>query len=262
MKIINLNAWGGHEFKPLVEFIKKEASSTDIFCFQEIINTSSSVKEYKNYRVNLLAELENVLPNYSFAYTPMIENGFYEGGLVDWDIQVGLATFFKNDQSLVLKKADQELIFSYPFPFDSDNENGSSKLQISEFEFSGIEFRIINFHGISFPFNKLDTDKRVAQSQAILDVLNDKRGPVIVMGDFNLLPETRSIKMLEEEMVNLIKKYSIQNTRSVLTGYRGKVEEQRFADYMFLTEDIKPLSFTVPDINISDHLPLVLEFNL
>ena len=41
----------------------------------------------------------------------------------------------------------------------------------------------------------------------------------------------------------------------------GKPDFQKFADYVFVSPDVNVESFSVPDIDISDHMPLVLEFS-
>lgn len=54
----------------------------------------------------------------------------------------------------------------------------------------------------------------------------------ILIGDLNLDPDTESIKILEKEMRNLVKKYSIQTTRSDLYS---KKEIMPLADYCFVS---------------------------
>lgn len=74
------------------------------------------------------------------------------------------------------------------------------------------------------------------------------------------MPQTQSIKMLEEKYKNLIKEFNIEKTRSNLSPYAGKPDFQKFADYTFVSENINVTSFVVPDFEISDHLPMILEF--
>lgn len=88
------------------------------------------------------------------------------------------------------------------------------------------------------------------------------KGGKVLCGDFNLLPQTKSIAMLEGRMRNLIKEYNIKTTRSKLNPYHGTPTEQHFADYVFVSEDIKVLDFKVPEAEVSDHLPMILEFEI
>ncbi len=75
-------------------------------------------------------------------------------------------------------------------------------------------------------------------------------------GDFNLLPDTESIRMISNNLgcLNLIDKYNIKSTRTSL--YKKPL---RFADYVFVSNNIKLKEFKVLPDEISDHSPLFLE---
>jgi endonuclease/exonuclease/phosphatase family metal-dependent hydrolase len=77
--------------------------------------------------------------------------------------------------------------------------------------------------------------------------------PTIVVGDFNLLPQTKSVKMMETKLVNLIKKYKIKSTRP---------GDDVIMDYIFVNDKIKVKNFQVINNKISDHFPLLLDFNV
>ena len=75
-------------------------------------------------------------------------------------------------------------------------------------------------------------------------------------GDFNLLPSTESIKMFEDfDLINLIKENNIISTR---TSFYKK--EEKFADYVFVSKGIKVNEFKVLIDEISDHSPLLIDF--
>ena len=62
-------------------------------------------------------------------------------------------------------------------------------------------------------------------------------------------------------MKNLIKEFQIELTRSSLSPFYGKPEFQKYADYAFTSKDIQIKNFQVPHLEISDHLPMILEFS-
>ena len=80
----------------------------------------------------------------------------------------------------------------------------------------------------------------------------------ILCGDFNLLPDTQSLAILETEcnLVNLIKTHNIPTTRSPLY-----LKPEKFADYTLVSRDIEVKHFEVPNVEVSDHLPMILEFS-
>ncbi len=81
--------------------------------------------------------------------------------------------------------------------------------------------------------------------------------PQVLCGDFNLTPDTKSIEILEEGMVNHIKHNNITNTRS--SFYEKEI---RFADYILTSPDIHVGEFAVLPDEVSDHLALQMQFTL
>jgi endonuclease/exonuclease/phosphatase (EEP) superfamily protein YafD len=57
---------------------------------------------------------------------------------------------------------------------------------------------VVNFHGLWNGKGKTDTPDRIAQSQNILRFLEGVDGEIILCGDFNLLPDTESLRMFED----------------------------------------------------------------
>lgn len=120
------------------------------------------------------------------------------------------------------------------------------------------KLQIINVHGI-WTKDKLGDDRTIKQSEVILSYIRDDI-PCIVTGDFNLLPNTESIKKLDNKMINLIEKYNIVSTRP--TFYDGLDKGDLVCDYIFVNEKVKVNDFKVLTIDASDHLPLILDFDI
>ena len=88
-----------------------------------------------------------------------------------------------------------------------------------------------------------------------MNLSNLVKGRKIICGDFNLLSHTKSIQMIGDEYTDLIKKYDVKSTRSSLY-----TKVLRYSDYVFTDKDISINDFSVPSMEVSDHLPLVLDF--
>lgn len=236
MKIIFLNCWYAKAGKIFFDFIEKNSSSTDIFCLAEIYP-------------KLFPKLKRILPNFK---------GFYEKSMFDsvMGFTYGQATFFKekfDTQNLrrinIYRQVYNDMGYALPY-----------KLRVH-----GKTLYVTNVHGKARPGHKLDTPVRLRQSKLILDFLKDKVGSKIIGGDFNLLPETRSVEMFEKAGYrNLIKEFGIKNTRNKFAWntLKKSEEKQYFADYVFVSPDVKVNTFEVPNIEISDHLPLILDFEI
>ena len=79
----------------------------------------------------------------------------------------------------------------------------------------------------------------------------------MLCGDFNLLPDTESLRMLESAgLRNLVVECGVTSTRTSLYA-----RPEPFADYVFVSDGIAVRDFHVlPDV-VSDHTPLLLEFD-
>ena len=94
----------------------------------------------------------------------------------------------------------------------------------------------------------------------ILEAAKRKNIPTIIVGDFNLFPETKSIGILNKEFKNLIDEYKIKSTRPTFDD--GTDKGNNVVDYIFVNDKIKVNEFGVINTNISDHLPLILDFDI
>jgi hypothetical protein len=235
MKILFLNCWYGQTEEIFFDFIKEHSFNTDIFCFQEI-------------PPELNQKLKKLLSSHQAIYNSdeTTHFGFKNGDAI-----------FVLSNLPVLASGKKEF-------FDRDpNEIGY--LQYSRIKIGNTKLLLGNVHGLAHPGTKLDNPKRLIQSRGIIDFFKKENGLKIIGGDFNLLPETKSIGMIEKAGYrNLIKEYKIKSTRNNLSwkNLKEDQEKQYFADYVFVSKDIKVTSFSVPHNEVSDHLPLILNFEV
>ena len=248
MKLITLNTWGGVLYEPLIEFIKKYAVETDVFCFQEVFPSLAAIRpSLGKVRPNLFFDIQNALPNFNGYHAVAQEN----------DVG-GLAIFIK--KSFVVKKIEHIVVFpELNTMTDEKHEDYFSMgrdLQRMEFEDLGKTFAILNFHGMWVAKGKIDTDKRIEQSEKVRKIFNESNGAKILCGDFNSNPDTKSMEILSEGNRNLIQEYKITSTRSSLY-----TKPTRFADYVIVSPEVEVKDFKVLQEEVSDHLPLFLEFD-
>jgi len=266
MKIISLNTYGGHVFEPLMKFIKKEGVDTDVFCFQEMFSSKDpKVKKTQNHwRVNLLQEIQKVLPEFEAHFVPTQDDYETEPDYPGQS-QLGNAIFYRKNLELI-EKGDFFICHSFNNYKLGDWLSLGHNLVFIKLKINNQPVIICSVHGNSQPANKLDSPIRLEQSEHILKFLASQKGEKIVVGDFNLFPQTKSIKMFDEAgFQNLISDYNIKTTRGSMMRQlfpeyeQGKYGFQEFADYVFVSPSIKINNFEVPDVPISDHLPLIVE---
>lgn len=253
MKLITLNLWGGVVYEPLREFIISYASETDVFCFQEMLfGSHPQGTPVARARENLFAEISLLLPEFT-AYKHISSTKHFEHEPIEF--AGGQTIFVRNG----IKVKDNGGFCCYnEIPHNTDfGGKITGNLQWIDLEVNDEVITIANLHGLwQKDTKKVDTPERLVQSKKIKDFLAVKNGKKIICGDFNLLPDGKSIEILEQGMKNLIKEYDIQSTRSKF--YQNG---PRFADYILISPDIKILDFKVLQDDVSDHLPLMLDFS-
>lgn len=247
MNLISLNIWAGIAGKEILLDFFKRYEDTDIFCLQEIWSGGEDNPEYveglpNGIRHRILDEIIDTLPNHQYYFRPRLGDHY------------GLALFVKKN----IKVVEEGEVWVHKekgyIPKDNIGKHAIN-LQYITVDIDGPK-TIFNFHGLWNGEGKGDSDDRLLQSDKITEFVKDTKNPFVLTGDFNLLPETESIKKIENIGVeNLIRKYNIKSTRTDLYN-----KDIPFADYMFTSFDIKEKDFKIMDEVVSDHRAMYLEF--
>ena len=101
---------------------------------------------------------------------------------------------------------------------------------------------------------KTDAPERILQSQRIRDFMDTLKTPIVLCGDFNLRPDTESLRLIENGMDNLIHRYAVKSTRTSLY-----TKEEPFADYVLTSPSLRVNAFRVLPHVVSDHAPLFVD---
>ena len=254
MKIISLNTWGGNEFPALMDFVRKHSEDTDVFCFQEILSTFSGVLESNGARANLYQELSNALVDHRGSFSSAQE-GYDIKERTNFPIAFGLAQFVRDK---LRAEGGNVFVLGHRNSRSGDASTTPRNLQWATFGHQGEIFTIAHFHGhYAGPGRgKGDNELRLLQSKKLKETLAGFPGHKIFCGDLNLNPDTESLGILEEGMINLVKLFGITDTRGELYD-----KAERFADYMLISPELEERikNFAVPNVAVSDHLPLILE---
>lgn len=132
------------------------------------------------------------------------------------------------------------------------------KLQKAQIDLNGQELNVYNLQGIWGTDGK-DTQERLEVSQKIIDEASGKE-KVILAGDFNVDQKAKSMTNIEKYLTNVFKdelSTSFNMRRKDSPGYATAV-----VDFVFVSSDIKVLSHKYPDVDVSDHLPLICELEV
>ncbi len=230
IRAITLNIGYGMLLEELVAYIDARKASTQLFCFQEVDMATKLV----------LDELLSTTHVCHYA-----------------------TKFDKDEKFLLASYIDRSYVVSVAETLLQDTEDVGFALTNHIKDAEGNEFRVTNVHGFPRPGAKLDTEKRIEQTTQLI-ASAEPTIPHIVLGDFNLLPGTQSIELFKENgFQDLLDEFHIPTTRNEVIWKRFPENKQLFADYVFVKngEHASWHLATEPDI-ISDHLPLVLNFDL
>ncbi len=253
MKILSLNTWGGRAGKErLLSFLMEQSKDVDVFCLQEIwsapythlegVNAGGLELKNRDTMVYGKQEIADALSGHEYFFHPHHGNHY------------GLMMLVRKGMD-ILGSGDVFVYKDRGHIPEGDVGNHARNIQYVTFMHNGAQSTVINFHGLWNGKGKTDSDERILQSENIVRFIEQLNGEVVLNGDFNLLLDTDSIKILEEAgLRNLIREYGIISTR---TSYYTKPE--KFADYTFVSDGVKVIDFRVLTTEVSDHSPLLLE---
>lgn len=256
MKIISLNTWGGRAGQEnLLSFFKEHQKDTDIFCLQEVWSAPYKYLEGHTAGGREISHLEIMTDGFQKISSLLSDfTPFFRPHHGD---HYGLLMMVKN--SIEIDSEGEVFVYKHKWYVPKgDVGNHARNIQYVKINIEGMPVTVVNFHGLWNGNGKGDSDDRLIQSEKIKKFISEQDGEVVLCGDFNLLPNTKSIKILEDfGLKNLISENNIKSTR---TSFYTKPE--KFADYVFVSKNIKVKKFNVLPDEVSDHNPLFLEFSL
>lgn len=249
----------------LSDFLLKQAP--DIICLQEVSERIDQSTKDLYISKHIIDKSTKYLKYFFFSPTWIIKSFFQKNFHKQKEYSIDLGGYmnagnyikskFKiiNSQNIYVQNNTPKIINGENWP-DED----SKAFQIVDLDLGNSKkLRIINYHGI-WTQDKLGNKRTLQACKKICKMGLEKDYPVIIAGDFNLFPDTESIKIFQDKFVSLVDEYNIQTTRpksNELSSLKRNV-----VDYIFVSKDVKINSFEVLDSDVSDHLPLILDFKL
>jgi endonuclease/exonuclease/phosphatase family metal-dependent hydrolase len=227
MKIIFLNVWNAKMREPLADFIREQARDTDVFCLQEVYGRARRL-------------LGGLLPGYRRATAlkyVTLRDPFAQATYVRAGLEAG-------EPAALCERQPRRCGLGICTPVRLGRATVS----------------IVNVHGLAQPGDKRDNPERLAQSRGIIEFCAALPGPKIIGGDFNLMPDTESLRMFAKNGYrDLVADFKVPTTRNRLAWVNYPGKEQYYSDYVFASPELKIKTFAVPRNEISDHLPLIIE---
>lgn len=141
------------------------------------------------------------------------------------------------------------------FDFDTDDYN-IRNLQHIVTEHDGKTLHVLNHHGHHIHSHKKGDDETLRQMKQIGQYIDSLKGAVILTGDFNLEPSSESLGEINRRLTNLSIENKLTTTRTALT------HKKEVCDYIFVNKAVKVNHFEASSELVSDHMALILDFDL
>ncbi len=243
MKILQLNIWGGKLENQIANLLKSE--NADVVCLQEVVSVSGG----KSFFFLDLEETQREC-SYEFAHFTPSHSFRYMQRTAHWGSAILSRQPFLSTKDNYIHTAPIE-----DFDFlHNVRPNAGRALQHVTVEHGGKLLNVLSHHGYHNPEHKNGDEETMRQCGMIVDYIKKLEGPVVLCGDFNLVPDSPSLEQINKILVNHVKKRGILTTRTLLT------HKTEACDYIFTSPDIEVKNFQVLDDIVSDHKALTVEF--
>lgn len=265
MKLISFNiaAFEKNNIK-LSNFFKEQ--NADVILLQEVVRSIDNSANPELLPIDHINESTINLPNSFFAPNWVLSkielNNFHKKDhfLIDFGGKVEFGNYTKTRYKI---KKGQNIFVQNHLTYITDwskwPEEDYRAVQVSDLEIEDKKLRLLNYHGI-WSKDKMGTQKTLEACKKIKQLALEVEYPAIIVGDFNLFPNTPSIALFKPELTSLVDQYNIKTTRPTSNELNDK--PRNVVDYIFVTKDIKVNDFKVLNSDVSDHLPLILDFDL
>lgn len=243
-KIISLNLWHGGELLPaILDFLRAE--DADIVALQEVYGSREKALPAKYRSLEALAPLGYPYHDYAPAYLERRDEGLIPQGnavISKFPITDRSARFmFEPTQADYVDVPEQ-----YPIL--------PRVLQAVQLDTPDGELNVYNLHGVW----DLDGDNYSPQRQRMTEVIIDEikgKQNVVLTGDSNATAGNRLMTEISQHLKNVFEptpKSTFNMRQKTDPGYATAA-----VDIMFASSNIEVLTRDCPDVDVSDHLPLV-----
>ena len=252
MKILTLNTWyRGERFENIKKFLVDERA--DFYFLQEVFNGNRQDLNEKFRAVNVFQKL---FPTFHFYFSAAILDTRKKEGDVE------------NGQLLMSRwpfTSTEALFVDVPYgAYDEESMSGFSNfpslIPTGTVSIDGKMLTLCNVHGPVNLKGREDDQRRLRMRDILLGHITEH---TIIAGDFNVCPETQTIRSLEDRLTNVFKgKFETTfNTKwkdlKAQPGYATAV-----VDYVFVSKGIRVMRALSPKVDVSDHMPLAVEVEI
>lgn len=232
LNVVSWNIWFGKHYHEIAHYLKN--AEADIIALQEVIQ---DLDGKHNTAENLAKEL-----GYHWKYEETMQLA-YEGRTISWGNAI-LSKYPFNETKL------------YEIVLDHNPRTAlEAKIAVDDQEVTIISTHLLHTHQKSSAHQE-------AHAKKLLEIMPETKA--LVMGDFNALPDSNAVKMMNKQLINVDSQLDPTWSMYIDGCEICKVDQLvHRLDYMFATKDAKVHSYQTDYSKGSDHLPIAatIEFS-
>lgn len=251
IKFLTLNVWhGGLVWDNLTRYIHEE--NPDIAVFQEVYNSHDESLENRFRTVDLFREK---LPDLSYiAFEPNVINSKNKS---PWGNAVFSKFPIKQQKEYLFNGVVREFDLVLDDPDPSDITKGMLETLIN---IGGKDIWVYSWHGV-WGTHGGDNESRFEMEKIMVEAMKGKEN-IILAGDTNLNPDTQFVKNIQDKL-NIESVFGTTLISTFNTRHKTKpIFAEIAVDMIFVTPNIKVVKKYQPQVDVSDHLPLVVEIEV
>jgi endonuclease/exonuclease/phosphatase family metal-dependent hydrolase len=249
LKVISLNIYEGILLDTAIDFIKLE--KPDVLLLQEVYGQNA---DDSNDQFRTLEILQNTIPLPHSYFVPGLRHCHDKG-----KFYIGNAIFSR--YPITHKSA---IFFNDPYNDNfvvgpASNPTYPHTLQYVVLDTPSGEVNAFNIHGTWDLDGDNYSEQRKQMSQAIIQAVKDKPR-VVLAGDTNAKPTNQAMRQVEQHLTSVFGdslKTTFNMQRKDNPGYATAA-----VDMMFISHDIKVAERSCPNVDVSDHLPLIVTLDI
>ncbi len=238
VKLLQWNIWYKEKIENILELIREH--NPDIICLQELtLNASwNDDKDTTKFLAEELGMHYSFVPAHTYAEGNTTVNGI-------------ISRFpMNNIKKIIIQES-------------SENNEGrafiSADIRIND----KISIKVATTH-LSYSHRFEMDKKRRDEADYILKIIGKPQEKFILTGDFNAAPNSYIVKEIEKVLKHCGPDYKIPTWTTKPFDFNGFFEDRlRWRiDYVFSTPDLKVLKSEPIDTFYSDHLPILVDFEI
>jgi len=248
LKVIQVNIYKGKYLTDLIDFFKVQ--NPDFITMQE--GSEGSLNLSSGFNGNIFHELGRLLKMEGACHFDLIcDDGAKMGNIV-----LGK---HKIMSSKVLPLFETDIYTRSKIDSMTNFENFPRHLIDAAYNFHGSKLHIASWHG-AWTAPPQDTRETYRQARLVYNHLKGLNAPFILGGDLNAVLGSKTVNLISSVANNLMIDSGVRMTTNPAVH---KIAPLGFMiDYIFTSHEFKLKSIDVPQITVSDHLPVVAELEI